>query len=614
MACAQNVHAKLKEDIYYRQSIYHINYTINPDASFTEEHISSKKILKEKALKYLKNASISYSTSIQTADVIEAYTLKADGTKIEVPKDSYQLTIRGGKGSNKALFSDRTSLSLVFPNVEVGDTVYFHYKLIAKEPIFPGQFSENMWFSTSSAYDDVMITLDTPETMKMNTVIRSFKEEENSVKNGRKIIRWSWQNPQPVIDEREDYSVYNGDESPGYLISTFKSHEEIAAAYGARALPKAKATPRVKQLADKIVGSQTEKSAVARSLYDWVATNISYAGNCVGLGAVVPHDVDFILDNMMGDCKDHATLLQALLSAKGIDSTQALINSGSAYKLPKIPVVSMVNHVISYIPSLDLFLDSTSPSTPFGMLPFSDQDKDVLLVWDRQPSTMKTPVQKIGENNQTYTSSLIIDETGAASGETTVKLTGVNAAYARETMRNISQDEEKDIIENNFKQYTPSATGTFTKQDPEALLNTYEYSAKYEVKDLFTFAKTGAISLYPRFFNYKSISHFVSQAKMEVSKYDTACSSGKSSEQITYQFPAKIQVLSIPDDLEVSNQYLTYTANYHLKGNTLTVSRTFDDRTIGNVCSPEVDRENKKLLIKAFENYTEQVIYKKASS
>ncbi|MGR8932818.1 MAG: hypothetical protein ACU837_00335 [Gammaproteobacteria bacterium] len=76
----------------------------------------------------------------------------------------------------------------------------------------------------------------------------------------------------------------------------------------------------------------------------------------------------------MGDCKDHATLLQAL------------IISGNIYRLPKIPVASMVNHVLNYLPSLDMYADATTETTPYGA-----QDKPVLLVDGFREGTNTSP-------------------------------------------------------------------------------------------------------------------------------------------------------------------------------------------------------------------------------
>ncbi|MGO4779545.1 transglutaminase family protein, partial [Lysobacter sp. 2RAB21] len=141
---------------------------------------------------------------------------------------------------------------------------------------------------------------------------------------------------------------YKVEDFPGYAFSTFRSYGQIAAAYGERALPKAAPTPRVRKLADEIAAGKKDQREVAKALYEWVSTNIQYAGNCIGLGAVVPRDQEFVLDNRIGDCKDHATLLQALLAAKNVPATQALINAGNVYQLPDIPVASSVNHVLNY--------------------------------------------------------------------------------------------------------------------------------------------------------------------------------------------------------------------------------------------------------------------------
>jgi transglutaminase-like putative cysteine protease len=43
-----------------------------------------------------------------------------------------------------------------------------------------------------------------------------------------------------------------------------------------------------------------------------------------------------ILDKRYGDCKDHATLMEALLQTAGIASTPVLINAGNSYKLSPV--------------------------------------------------------------------------------------------------------------------------------------------------------------------------------------------------------------------------------------------------------------------------------------
>lgn len=59
--------------------------------------------------------------------------------------------------------------------------------------------------------------------------------------------------------------------------------------------------------------------------------NIRYVGIWLGNGGIVPHPAEDILQNRYGDCKDKATLLQALLAAKGIYSQQVLINLGDSF-------------------------------------------------------------------------------------------------------------------------------------------------------------------------------------------------------------------------------------------------------------------------------------------
>ena len=69
-------------------------------------------------------------------------------------------------------------------------------------------------------------------------------------------------------------------------------------------------------------------------------------------------------------------------------------------------------------------------------------------------------------------------------------------------------------------------------------------------------------------------------------------------------------MLAIPENLAVSNDFLSYRATYRLKGNTLRVKRILDDKTHGNVCPPAMSSAYKQFATKVLQNVKAQVVYK----
>ena len=595
-------------EIATRFDRYIVEYRLNDDASHVESHEWAMTILKERAVEHARQTSITYSTSIQKAEVVAAYTRKADGRRLDAPKTNFQVEVNKGQNKDAPVFSDMTTLTVVFPEVAVGDTVVFVYKITQKEAMFPGQFSMMQVFPRTYAYDEVKIHIDMPTALRAQYAAREMSEKVVE-QGGRRIIDWAYSNKQPVKSMRRNWSVYDTEKEPGFSFSTFQSYTDIAAAYGTRALPKAAATERVRKLADEITQGKAGVRDQARALYDWVATNISYAGNCIGVGAVVPHDLAFVLDNRMGDCKDHATLLQALLKAKNIESTQALVNAGGVYRLPQIPVVSSVNHVINYIPSLDLYLDSTAMTTPFGLLPFGVADKHVLLVDGSKPDA-RTPPWPVGANQQKTKTVVRILPDGSATAEIEVSLKGMFAADARAHLRHMSKEVEEELVKNVLKGSGHIGSGTFEKSDPTALLDTYQYKVRLEMKDLIQRPGAGGFAIVPLFYSEAPISRFTQVVVEPLESVDVACWGGASTEEYRFEFPKDMKILAVPDNLTIKKDALTYHASYLLKGNTLTVKRAIDDRTQGNVCTPQTAATYQTFATKALQNIKAQVVYK----
>ena len=597
-------------DLATRVNHYWVNFTINPDGSFVEEREYSVRVLQERALDDAKNASVSYSTSIQKAEVKAAYTLKADGRRIDAPKTNYQVETSKGREANAPVFSDRSSLSVVFPDVAVGDSVVFAYRVTASQPMFDHQFSTDQVFWRSQVNDDVRITIDAPTSLWAQFEARQMQEVRNEVKNGRHLLEWHYSNPHRVKNKRQNYSVMDTDREPGFAFSTFHNYGEIAAAYAVGARPKAVANERVRKLADEIVPQPLPPRETARALYEWVATHLTYAGNCVGLGAVVPHDLDFILDNRMGDCKDHASLLQALLAAKDIGATQALINAGSLYRLPKIPVATTVNHVITYIPSLDLYADATSDSTPFGMLPTGDEDKPVLRM-DGGKDGDRTPVPAVGVNRQIQHTTVKVQPDGSIQGDTEVTMHGTFAVYARAAFRDMSKEHEDDLLKNYFKSQGYIGSGELHRDDAKPLLDDYSYRASFNVADVLHMHGPGAFSVEPVVLSMFPIGNFLGIAVADVdADQDVTCMGGSSIEEYVYELPKKMKILATPDDFSTESGMQRYSATYKFKGNKLTVRREFDDRTPTRVCTAEVMQSQKAFAKKVLQDTKSQVVYK----
>lgn len=610
LALSNLAHAAAGEplDLQYRYGHFYTTFVINEDGTAVESREWSETVLKESAVERAKRSSVSYSTSVQKAEVVAAYTKKADGRRIDVPKDNYQVEVNGGKEKNAPVFSDTTTLSVVFPDVAVGDTVVFSYRIVQTEPLFPKHFSVAQAFSKQIAFDDVRVRIDYPVSLRVQYQAHGMTEKVSSEKGNRKVIEWTYANPKPVKSERRNYSVYDPDKEVGLAFSTFRTYADIAAAYGARALPKAAVTERIRKLAAEIVKDKTAPKDQAHALYDWVATNITYAGNCIGIGAVVPHDLPFVLDNKMGDCKDHATLLEALLAARGIKSTQALVNSGSIYRLPKIPVVSTVNHVINYIPAFDLYVDSTADWIPFGMLPFQDSDKPVLLVEGFKDGA-KTPVPPIGTSQQRISSALKISPDGSISGAVEVFQKGLVAAGSRASARKMTREAEEDVVKNMFRAQGVIGSGKFEKDDPKGLADTYHYKMSLSMEKFTKLPGAGAFYIYP-LTNAGSIRNALLSATEPEKEADIACWGGLLTEEYVIELPKTVKVLSVPDDLKIANDFLSYNATYKLDGNILTVKRVLDDRTKGNVCSSQVMSEYKKFAEKVMDDLKAQVLYK----
>jgi transglutaminase-like putative cysteine protease len=603
-------HAADQDDAPVVSQISHVSYDVEKDGRTVREMTSRMKVQQERALEMAKTFSFSFSTSIETGEVLEAYTLKQGGRKVVVPAGNYQRTTNQGRGRAGPFFSDRTSISVVFPELAVGDSVHVRYRVAEKEPMLPGQFSAVLRYSPYSVQEDVRVTIRAPKEMalRQQSHFMTFSESD---KQGKHVMEWRFSNLKPRERSDDDDGLWSVKEVPGLLVSTFPSYESIAKAYGARALPKAAPTPRIKELANTILGGETEPRQKARKLYEWVSRNLTYGGNCIGVGAVVPRDLDVVLDNKMGDCKDHATLLHALLAAASIPSEQVLVNAGSDYELPEVPVVAMVNHVFNYLPTLNMYVDATAKEIPFGYLPRDTYSKPVIHV-EAAKALAQVPAFDHLANQQHLKMQLKIADNGSASGSMNVRVKGAEAASMRAYMCELKGQEQRDFVKNTLGAYGLRARGTVETSDVQALSDEFEYTIKFDIDNyLRSGGSTGSLYLGPVMSTPFSVVRFASMEDRPAPKRRQLCYGFHSTETYEIELPAAMELLSIPDDADLKGTLIDYKASYKRTGNQLIVARSVDDKSPGGICEPELYAQFLKQAEPVSENLRMQLLYKR---
>ena len=97
------------------------------------------KIQKRSAIQTVSQQQLSFVEGMETLDTVEAFTEKANGRRVSVDSSNI-LTRDAASGAPATYIRDLKFRTIIFPNVEVGDTLVMTHKRKITQALFPGQF------------------------------------------------------------------------------------------------------------------------------------------------------------------------------------------------------------------------------------------------------------------------------------------------------------------------------------------------------------------------------------------------------------------------------------------------------------------------------------------
>ncbi|MBV8049061.1 MAG: DUF3857 domain-containing protein [Paludibacterium sp.] len=564
-------------------------YDVKPGGGYTEDVTEDLRVNTQGGVDDLSQYPIQFSSSLQSVEVLSAYTVSAAGKKIPVGKDGILLQ-QSSESADAPMFDDSKVLNVIFPALSAGAQIHVHFRRVAHEPLFPGVFSMQEFYSRNEARESSDLYVHLPRGMKLD--VETIDVQGGEIAPIRAGYRsWHWHVGRNVAEAPESDAISEVDFSPRIAISTLSGYDELARDYAARANPKAAVTPYLRQLANDITRGISDPRAQAEALYRWVSNNIRYVAIYFGVGGVVPHDAETVARALYGDCKDHVTLYQALLEAKNIKSSPVLINADQGWWLSRVAVpTGAFNHAITYLPQWNLFVDTTAQFAPFGILPDTEAGKTALVMDDGKgsPQLMTLPISTPEQDQVKIDSQLSLLPDGSIKGGSVIRLKGVYDFMARAALSGVSPGTESDAAGKMLANRGLQGSGTLMLGDMYDLTKSFGYQSALTLPEYVDLSGPTAVVLPTGGDTVVGLASFVSWGGAQPTRRTpTMLDNGYYQETVTLQLPAGIDVLALPRATRTESPLGYYESAYRRVGHAVEVRRELVLKDNAPVLAPE---------------------------
>ena len=564
--------------------------TITLHADRTAESVGTTriKILGESALRTAGQQSISYVEGMQTLEIVEAYTEKADGRRIAVDPASI-MTRDEASGLNAVYLRDAKARVVIFPDLAVGDSIVLSTRSDIRSGVFPDQYFYSVVFPRQLPFAASTVQIVAPKDLTLNVAVLGQGIEDRIVEEPgaiRHVI--SYRGSARLADEPGATSPLDRDARA--FVSTFKDYEELGRVYWAEASKRAAVTPEIQALADEITAGIPDKRAEAAAIDRWIKGNVRYVAIYLGAGRVVPNDAGAVLKNKYGDCKDQSTLMAALLAAKGIASELVLVNGGNAHTLDLPPTLAALNHVMVYLPEFGIYDDPTASFASFGVL--SDTyDKPAVHLSAGGVRLGRIPPMRAADHTLLTQTKVTIAANGTMSGETKQSATGMFATVARAVASAIESNGPETIAERQLQAFGTPGKGRYQIESPRNLAEPYLVKGRFTLNERFAPPPAGRKIVPIGMPVLGRPGDLLLGTRHQGRTLPFACLAGRQVEEIDVTFAEDKPLNIAVPGRKIANRFFTYKSEYRLEGRTLKIRHEFASLVPSQVCGPEIEAD-----------------------
>ncbi len=382
------------------------------------------------------NVIIPYESHMRIKN-IQAKTILPDGSEIKVLQNQIYDT---NLYTEYVYYSDARSKRFTMPGIKNGCIVEYSWDIVVNDLFIMSEWPFQRDIPTLVSRYKII----SPESINLKWKIYGDEkyihfEESVSFENITRI--WQSNNIPPYI--KEFASAPGTMDLRKIIFSPIGIHtwNDIGDWYLDLAKDRMRPNKEIKEFTEQLVNNTKSQYSKLKHIFNYVHSNLRYIAIEIGKGGYQPHFASTILRNSYGDCKDMATLIIAMANSLGIKTFPVLISTWYNGKIDTHLVSnSFFNHVMvksELENGQEIWMDPTEKYIPFGKIPWYDQNRNVLVVKEKESKITVTPSYPSDYNLSERVWDMKIFNNGTCSGTIAHRIHGSQALEIRHQLNDL---------------------------------------------------------------------------------------------------------------------------------------------------------------------------------
>ncbi|WP_037316182.1 DUF3857 domain-containing protein [Salegentibacter sp. Hel_I_6] len=307
----------------------------------------------------------------------------------------------------------------------------------------------------------------------------------------------------------------------------------------------------------------------AEIIYNYVQENTRYISVQLGIGGWEPMNATQVDELGYGDCKALTNYTKALLESQNISSYYTVVYGGDKENIDPDFASMQGNHVILNLPleEEEIWLECTSQSTPFNYLGDFTDNRKVLKITPEGGEITSTPIYNTQSNLKESITEIQLNESGGFTAAVIRKNSGVpyGDSYG---ISNMKEEHQKIFYRENWGHLKELE---FSKIAFENNRDSIVFTENLEIKGNKLASKAGKRLLLP--VNFLQAKTF-NLPRNENRILPLVIERGETfKDAFKFQLPKGYIVESIPEPVNIENEFGNFTIKTTIDGTGLNVER-----------------------------------------